>query len=396
MLTDTQLKALKPQLKPVQISDGEGLTILIESSGRKLWRFRYYFDGKQKMISFGRYPEVGLALARERRLEARKLLAIGIDPSEHRKSVKRDKTVAAENNFEAIARLWLEHWRQGKSDRHAGYTERRLEADVFPEIGARAISLIQAPEIVGVLRNMCDRGVYDMAKRAHQTISQIFRYAIAHGLASRNPAADIKPSDIIPSTVKQNYARIEIKEIPELLRKIENSAAQPLTRLAIKLMMLTFLRTRELIEAPWDEIDLENAQWRIPKDRMKMKSPHILPLSRQSIEILLALKEISGHTEFLFPSTKETTRCMSNNTILKALGSLGYKGRMTGHGFRGLASTALHEQGYPHEHIELQLAHSPRDAVSAAYNHALYLKQRAQMMQDWADYLDSLKSTQSK
>lgn len=391
-LTDTQIKAFQPKEKPYQITDGEGLSLLIDSAGSKLWRFRYYIDGKQKMISFGQYPEVSLGQARERRLDARKLVAQGVDPSEYRKSVKRAKREAAENNFKAVALQWHEQWKVGKSERHAGYAIRRLESDIFPAIGNRAISEILAPEIVLLIKRIASRGALDLAKRAHQMIGQVFRYAVAHGMATRNPATDIKPSDIIPSASKGNYARVELKELPDLLRAIDNSAAQPLTRLAMKLMALTFVRTSELIEARWDEIDLENAQWRITAERMKMKTPHIVPLSRQAVEAITALKAISGHTEFLFPSTKKTIRCMSNNTILKALERLGYKGRMTGHGFRGLASTALHEQGYPHEHIELQLAHSARDAVSAAYNHALYIAPRTKMMQDWADYLDALKS----
>ncbi len=391
-LNDTQIKAAQPKEKVYLLSDGDGLALKVETTGRKLWRFRYTFNGKENMISFGGYPEVSLAQAREKRLEARKLLAQGVNPSEHRKTVKRDLQKAAENNFEAVAKAWLEQWRVGKSERHVGYTERRLAADVYPRLGHRAIADLQALELVQVVKGIAARGAVDLALRIHQTMSMIFRYAVAHGLAPRNPAADVRPSDILPSHKHKNYARVDVKELPQLMRDIENSTSTPQTRLALKLMALTFVRTSELIEARWDEFDFEARQWRIPAARMKMKTPHIVPLSSQAVAALEALRPISGHTELLFPSRNDATKAISNNTILKALEIIGYKGKMTGHGFRGIASTVLHEQGYPHDHIELQLAHSARDEVSAAYNHALYIPQRTQMMQDWADYLDSIRA----
>ncbi len=391
-LTDTQIKAAQPKDKVYQLSDGDGLALKVETTGRKLWRFRYTYNGKEAMISMGGYPEVSLAQARERRLEARKLLAQGVSPSEHRKTVKRDKTQAAANNFEAVSKLWLEQWKIGKSPRHVGYTERRLAADVYPKIGHRAISDLQSLELVQIVKSVSARGARDLALRIHQTLNMIFRYAVAHGLAQRNPAADVKPSDILPSHKHKNYARVGVGELPQLMRDIENSTSTPQTRLTLRLMALTFVRTSELIEARWDEFDLEAGQWRIPAQRMKMKTPHIVPLSKQAIEALQALHAITGHTDLLFPGRNDATKPISNNTILKALEIIGYKGKMTGHGFRGIASTALHEQGYNHEWIELQLAHSARDEVSAAYNHALYLEPRARMMQDWADYLDAIKA----
>jgi integrase len=248
---------------------------------------------------------------------------------------------------------------------------------------------IGTPQIVTMVKAIEARGVGDLAKRTLGTTGQIFRYAIAYGYASQNPASAIRPGDILKSTVKTNYARIEAKELSELLRKIEIYRGTHLTRLAIKLMTLTFVRTSELIEAPWSEFDLERGRWDIPKDRMKMKTPHIVPLSRQAIEILELLRDLTGNSNVLFPGVGRKNKTMSNNTILKALERMGYKGEMTGHGFRGLASTLLHERGYQHEHIELQLAHAPRNAVSASYNHALYLVPRAKMMQDWADFLDA-------
>jgi integrase len=233
-----------------------------------------------------------------------------------------------------------------------------------------------------------ERGARDIAKRALETVGQVFRYGIAHGYSKRNPAAEIRPSDILKSTRKVNYARVDARELPALLRNIEVYQGTHVTRLAMKLMALTFVRTSELIGAKWAEFDLEAGRWNIPAERMKMRTPHIVPLPRQAVEVLGTLGTLTGASEWLFPGDRNASKPMSNNTILKALERMGYKGRMTGHGFRGLASTILHEQGYNHDHIELQLAHAPRNAVSAAYNHALYLEPRAKMMQEWADFLE--------
>jgi len=263
-----------------------------------------------------------------------------------------------------------------------------MAADILPCLGARPIAKIEAPELVAMANAIQDRGARDIAKRALETVGQVFRYGIAHGFAMRNPATEIRPSDILKSIPKTNYARIDAKELPALLRRIEVYQGKQVTRLAMKLMVMTFVRTTELIEAKWTEFDLDNARWDIPAGRMKMRTPHIVPLARQALEVLEMLRELTGKGEWLFPGDFNAAQPMSNNTILKALERMGYKGRMTGHGFRGLASTILHEQGYAHEHIELQLAHAPRNAVSAAYNHALYLEPRCRMMQDWADLLE--------
>jgi integrase len=232
------------------------------------------------------------------------------------------------------------------------------------------------------------RGARDIAKRALETTGQVFRYAIAHGYSTRNPASEIRPSDILKSARKINYARVDARELPELLRAIEVYQGTHVTRLALKLMALTFVRTSELIGAKWAEFDLEAARWDIPAERMKMRTPHIVPLARQALDVLDTLRTLTGESAWLFPGDRNAKKSMSNNTLLKALERMGYKGRMTGHGFRGLASTILHERGCAHEHIELQLAHAPRNAVSAAYNHALYLEPRAKMMQGWADFLE--------
>jgi integrase len=263
-----------------------------------------------------------------------------------------------------------------------------MEADILPRLGARPITALEAPELVAMTKAIERRGARDIAKRALETTGQVFRYAIAHGYAERNPASEIRPSDILKSSRKVNYARVDAKELPNLLRAIEVYQGTHVTRLALKLMALTFVRTSELIGTKWTEFDLEAARWDIPAERMKMRTPHIVPLAKQAFDVLDTLQTLTGKSEWLFPGDRSAKKPMSNNTILKALERMGYKGRMTGHGFRGLASTILHEQGYNHDHIELQLAHAPRNEVSAAYNHALYLEPRARMMQDWADFLE--------
>lgn len=388
-LTDTAVKKAKPGPSPIKLTDGKGLYLLVTEKGSKLWRWKYRVDGKEKVMALGPYPDVSLAQAREAMAEARKLLAAGSDPMAKRKADKIVRQLSAENSFAAVARLWWEHWKTTRSDSHTVYVWRRLEADVFPAIGARPIDAVEAPELVAMVKAIAARGALDIAKRALQTTSQVFRYAIAHGLATRNPATDIKPSDILPARKKTNYARLSAKELPELLRHMEGYQGSAVTRLAMKLMALTFVRTSELIGARWEEFDLEAGRWDIPAERMKMKTPHIVPLSRQAVNVLQTLHVVSGHSVLLFPGERDHEKPMSNNTILGALDRMGYKGRMTGHGFRGIASTLLHEMGFDHAHIELQLAHQERNEVSAAYNHATYLKQRAKMMQDWADYLDS-------
>ena len=250
-------------------------------------------------------------------------------------------------------------------------------------------------DIANVVRSFAGRGALDVATSAYQTISQIFRYAIANDTTARitrNPATEIKPSDIVQSRPVVNQARVDIKDLPALLRAIDTSETIAATRIAIKLMALTFVRTSELIGAQWHEIDLEAKQWRITAEHIKMKTPHIVPLAAQAVELLTALKDITGWSAYLFHHRHDPKKTMSNTTTLQTLKCMGYQGKMTGHVFRGIASTTLHEQGYTHEHIELQLAHAPRNAVSAAYNHALYLQPRNVMMQNWADYLDELKA----
>lgn len=394
-LTDVKIKSAKPLAdKDYKLADSGGLYLLLTKAGGKLWKLKYRYDGKEKKLSLGDYPTISLLEARAKRDEAKKSLANDKDPSEEKKIGKANKQANKANTFKVWAKKWIEHWAADKSLRHVGYTQRRLEADIYPIIGSMPITEIEAPHIADAMRTIAKRGALDIAKRSHQTIGQVFRYAIANdttGKVIRNPASDIKPSDIIKTRLKANYARVGIKELPALLRAIDTSETRTITRIAIKLMALTFVRTSELIEARWSEIDLEANEWRIPAERMKMKSPHIVPLAKQAVDLLKILHAHTGNTDFLFHNQNDYSKSMSNNTILMALKRMGYKGIMTGHGFRGLASTELHEQGYDHQHIEIQLAHSARDTVSAAYNHALYIPQRTAMMQAWADYLDELK-----
>lgn len=394
-LSDVAIRALKPGEKPYKAYDREGLFLVVNPTGSKLWRWRYQSGGKEKLMALGEYPVISLAEARDRQFAARKKLAAGIDPmaerkaeseARHREAETRQRE--AESSFENIARKWWEWWSAGKSPRHADYVLRRLEADVFPAFGGKFIDAVTAADVRTLMLAIEARGARDVAKRAHETTGQIFRYAIAHGIATRNPAADFKPSDILTEASSENFARVDAKELPTLLMKMESYDGDALTRLAMRLLAYTFVRTSELIEAEWQEFDLDNARWDIPAERMKMDSPHIVPLSRQAVEVLRALKLLTGNGRLVFPGANDKSRPMSNNTILFALYRLGYKGRMTGHGFRGLASTILHENEFAVEHIELQLAHQKRDKVAAAYNHAKYLSQRAALMQWWADYLD--------
>jgi integrase len=388
-LTDTRVRKALPGDREYSLPDGGGLYLLVTLAGGKLWRWKYRFDGKEKLMSFGQYPDVPLARARELHAEARRLRATGVDPMAQRKAEKTAHLAEAVYTFEKVALAWHEHWKVNKSAQHVSTTLERLKKNVFPYLGKMPISSIEPRHLVAMVKAIEARGVGDLAKRAMQMTGQIFRYAVAHGLTERNPVAEIRPADVLKPTQKTNLARIDAKELPALLKAIEVYQGTHLTRLAMKLMALTFVRTKELIGARWAEFDIEGRRWNIPADRMKMSTPHIVPLSAQAVEVLELLRQLSGGGELLFPGENSNSKkSMSNNTILKALERMGYKGRMTGHGFRGLASTILHEQGYPHEHIELQLAHAQRNAVSAAYNHALYLEPRAKMMQDWADFLE--------
>lgn len=391
-LTDVAIRQTKPGTKPKKLSDGGGLYLLVTPADSRYWRWKYRFAEREKLLALGVYPDVGLAQARKEHQKARELLASGIDPSESRKQAKLAARIVASHSFEVVARQWHAHWGAAKSSRHAGYVIRRLESDAFPAIGNVPVSEITAGAFRDMAKRIERRGALDIAKRVLQTCGQVMRYAVAHGLAERNPVADMKPGDFLQPRKKKNYARVDAKELPELLRAVDGYVGRLRTRWAMQLLALTFVRTGELIGARWSEFDFDAKRWNIPAERMKMDAPHIVPLSRQALAVLEMLRALAGDNELLFRGDRDHEKPMSNNTILKALERMGYKGRMTGHGFRGVASTILHEQGYPHEHIELQLAHAERNEVSAAYNHANYLLPRTKMMQEWADYLDAIKT----
>jgi integrase len=382
-----------PEKVRLRLADEHGLYLEVTRAGSKYWRMKYRFADKEKRIAFGVYPEVTLAEARERLEQARRVLRDGQDPLELRRDRKQKLVAETADTFEVVARAWFEHWSGGMAERHAGYVMRRLEADIFPAIGRLPMRQLTAPHVVQAVLAIQKRGAMDVAKRCWNTTGQILRYAVVYGHIDRNPMEGLKPSDALRPTRKENYARVDAREMPELLRKIEGYPGTSITRLALKLLALTFVRTGELIRARWEEFDLGAAEWRIPAPVMKMRTPHIVPLAPQAVEVLQALQTISGGKELLFPGERDHEKPMSNNTILAALDRMGYAGRMTGHGFRGVASTILHEHGFPHHVIELQLAHMERMSVSSAYNYATHLRERREMMNHWADHLDALRKT---
>ena len=397
-LTDAFIKGIKPQSKTKSYPDGHGLVLLCNPRGSLGWRYRYRFGGKAKMLSFGTYPEVTLKRARDKLTIARRQLDDGNDPS----IVRKQENTQKKNDFKSVAMRWHKAWSVGKDRNHAVKVLRRLEQNVFPEIGSMPIHTITAPLLIKMAQKIVKRGVIDIAKRAYSTSGQVFRYAIVEGLCDRNPANDISLADAhIESPPVKHRSSLAPKDVPELLRKIDaydvDHNGSPVTKMAIQLMAYTFVRTNELIGAKWDEFDFKASLWVIPAERMKKvkgrsSAPHIVGLSRQSKATLKELQKLTGGGEFLFPHESNPKKSMSNNTILFALYRMGYKGRMTGHGFRGIASTMLHEIGYQHAHIEVQLSHLERDKVSGAYNHAEYIPQRAKMLQEWADHLDGIKA----
>jgi len=315
------------------------LYLLVNQAG-KYRRWKYRFQGREKVMALGVYPAVSLAQARKRHQEARAVLEAGVDPQE-----QKHQPVARVLTFEDVARRWWAHWAADRNEQYARYVIRRLETDVFPTMGAKPVAGMTAAAFRNVVKKVEERGALDIARKLLQTCSQIMRYAVAHDLAERNPVADMRPSDVLKPRKKRNHFRVTEKELPALLRAIDGYAGNEYTVLALKLMVLTFVRTSELIGARWEEFDLDAARWDIPAERMKMKTPHVVPLSRQALDVLAQLKAISYGRALLFPGERNHAKPMSNNTMLYALYRMGYHGKMTGHGFRGVASTILHELG---------------------------------------------------
>lgn len=394
-LTDMACKAAKAKEKPYKKFDGGGLYLEVMPNGNKLWRLKYYFLGKEKRLSLGTYALVSLAEARESREKAKKLILQGIDPSVAREDNKRRATRDANNTFEAVALEW--HGKQGgrwtpdTAEKIRGY----LKNNIFPYIGTRPIAEIDPPELLDVLRKIEARGAYYSAGRIKQICGQIFRYGVATGKAPRDPSADLRGA--LTTSKTKHYAALSIKDMPLFLQTLEKNDARLFapTRRAIRLLMLTFVRTTELIHATWSEFDLEKGQWEIPAERMKMRIAHIVPLSRQAVAILKEQKKENAHlkTDFVFPNQVRPMKPMSNNTVLSGIKRMGYAGRMTGHGFRALAMTTLMEElGYTHEIPDAQLAHAKGDSTRRAYDRTKYLPQRKKMMQTWSDYLDAVAS----
>jgi integrase len=365
------------------------LFLLVTPAGGKWWRFRYRFDGKHKLLSMGVYPDITLSDARERREAARKLLANGIDPSEHRKAAKVAQDESETNSFEVVAREWFARRSPNWALGHSSKIIARLERDIFPWLGKRPIGEITAPELLQALRRIEDRGVIETAHRALQNCSQVFRYAVATGRAQRDPSGDLRGA-LTPVKERHHASITDPKQVGQLMRAITGYDGSPVTKCALQLAPLTFVRPGELRRAEWSEFDLENAEWRIPAARMKARSQHIVPLSTQALAAVRELHAITGDKKYLFPGARTNGRPMSENTVNAALRRLGYsREQMTGHGFRSMASTLLNEQGWNRDAIERQLAHAERNEVRAAYNYAEHLPERRKMMQAWADYLDA-------
>ena len=391
-LNDTKLRVLKPKDKPYRLSDGGGLYIEVMPNGSMYWRMNYRFNGTQKRLAFGVYPITGLKTARERRDDAKRLLDNNCDPSEIKKKQKLETQQNYENNFENLAREWhKQKFHTWKPD-HAETILKRLEANIFPKIGKRPIKDITPPELLAAVKTLEIEGKRDLAHRMMQHCSQIFRYAVVTGRTN----SDITPSlkGALQPAVSKNYAYLKESELPAFLRELgqyeKKYRGLPLTKLAFKMLILTFVRSSEIRGAKWEEIDFDKALWKVPAERMKMKTPHFVPLASQSIALLREIQAISGdnYSGFLFPSQNNPRNIMSENTFLRAIEVMGYRGKTTGHGFRSTASTILNENGFRPDVIETQLAHCERDTVRAAYNHATYLNERRDMMQWWGDYLD--------
>lgn len=388
-LTEISCRNAKATDKPLKLYDGRGLFLLVQTSGAKYWRFKYRFGGKEKTLALGVYPQITLKQARDLTNEAKKKLEQNLDPMQEKKIAKFKAVVHSENTFEILAKEWHENWRADKSDKHAQAIMNRLERDVFPLLGSMPVKDITPPMVLQILRNIEKREAYDVARRLKQTCGQIFRFGVATGRADRDVTSDLK--EAVRPYKPEHYPTLEIKEIPAFLEKLDKSASvTQQTRLAMKFLMLTFVRTSELIRAEWAEIDLKDKTWLIPAAKMKMRRDHLVPLSKQAIDILEELKPYSGHLQYVFPSMARPRDHMSNATLTRAIMRLGYKGKMSGHGFRALAMTAIKERlNYRHEVIDRQLAHA-QDKITAAYDRALFLQERKVMMQEWADYIDGL------
>jgi integrase len=393
-LTDTHVRNAKPKAQAYKLGDGRGMYLLVRPDGARYWRLDYRFAGKRRTLALGVYPTVTLSVARARREDAHTLLAQGTDPSAAKKAKRRSALRANETTFEVIGREWIHNQSKRLAPRYCAQILARLEGDVFPQIGSRPIAEIDAPELLDVMRKVEQRGVLETARRLRQSCGQIFRYAIVTGRAKYDPSADLRGAFHAPAR-KRGHRAMSRDELPNFLRALEAYDGDARTRIALQLIILTFVRTGELRVARWSEFEnLQGAEplWRVPAERMKMRREHVVPLAPQVVALLCALRGLPGSdtSPFLFPSPSREG-CMSYNTMLYALYRMGYHSRATVHGFRAMVSTALNEMGFPPDVIERQLAHQERNAARAAYNRAEYLGERRTMMKYWADCVDVLR-----
>lgn len=387
-LTDVKVRTAKPQDKPYKLADGGGLYLLVNTNGSRYWRLKYRVMGREKLLSIGVYPDISLAVARQKRDEARKVLAEGNDPSAVKKAEKQAKKIAAENTFESIAR----EWHKAKADRWSlRYRDEIIdtfEKDIFPYIGLRPIAEIKPLELLETLKRMEKRGALEKMRKVRQRCGEVFRYAIITGRAEYNPAPDLAGALAVHK--KKHLPFLTAQELPEFMKDLAGYTGSIITKSATYLIMYTGVRTQELRFARWEDIDLDKAMWEVPAEHMKMRRPHKVPLSRQTISLLKQLKPITGHYPLVFVGRNDPRKPISKESINQVIELLGYKGRLTGHGFRHTMSTILHEQGYDSTWIEMQLAHVDKNAIRGAYNHAQYLDGRRKMMQWYADYLSGM------
>lgn len=387
-LTIRQIDTQKPRDKAFKLSDGGGLYLLINPNGSRYWRLKYRFAGKEKLLAVGVYPEVTLAKARSCREEAKKLLSEGKDPAQERKMDKLSRQIEVESSFEAIAREWYKRRFDNWSVSYREEMMRTFEKDVFPFIGHRPIKDIKPLELLDVLSKLEERGATEKARKIRQRCGEVWKYAVITGRADYNPAPDLA-SALVPHE-KEHYAFLTKEELPDFLSTLETYSGSILVKIAMKLTMLTGVRPGELRKAEWSEFDFEKCLWNVPKERMKMKRPHMVPLSKQVLVLLNQLRPITSINSLLFPGRNDPKKPMSDMALTVLVRRLGYAGRVTGHGFRHTMSTILHEQGFNSAWIELQLAHVDKNSIRGTYNHAQYLDGRREMMQWYADYLDSM------
>lgn len=390
-LTDTRIRTTKPAKRPRKLYDANGLYLLVQPTGARGWRLKYRYAGKERLLSLGAYPDVTLKQARDRRDDARKRLADGLDPVAQRKADKLSKRAKSENSFEIVAREWMQ--RQDVAEVTASKNRWLFETVLFPAIGPRPIADITPRELLTALRKVEKTGKLETAKRAKIKAGQVFRYAIMEGKTEHDPTQSLRGALKAPQ-VKHHAAITEPQRMGELLRAIDGFSGQFVTVCALRFAPLVFVRPGELRKAEWSEFDLAGAIWRIPAERMKMKAAHLVPLSLQAIAVLRELHALTRQGRYLFPSIRSTSRPMSENTVNAALRRMGYTGdEMTGHGFRSMAATRLNEMGWRADAIERQLAHAESNKVRDAYTSAAqYLDERKKMMQGWSDYLDGLKA----